>query len=369
MPPERRPCRRNEPGLADIHVQIEDISITNPGDNSGAHESLQHAVLVDGIHGHVRVSLTNCDVFGCIHENGCGVSVRHGAFCEIGHRTRVRECHTGIKVDSLGYIDCVGCEIYGHLLSGLLITNAVRAEAYADLLSLPDRFDGYHSDSSRSSHEAEDEGRKEEKDGRADAGTAQKVMTAEEAEVQRLSQLQVAGPAPFSYIRGMIDRKGRVSRVTDISSNGDCSVFVSDGGRLRIDKGTNIYGNRDRGVHVEDRNSVCEVHELVSIHHNTQGNVYWIGDDGSVLRRYEKRRQRALAGGPGSPTVGSQIEDSSKKKKRRGDILFIEEPLQWWRKPYKLLDVLPRALQGSTQDQLSNILIHTVRTIEWPIQR
>ena len=62
-------------------------------------ESLQHAVLVDGIHGHVRVSLTNCDVFGCIHENGCGVSVRHGAFCEIGHRTRVRECHTGIKVD------------------------------------------------------------------------------------------------------------------------------------------------------------------------------------------------------------------------------------------------------------------------------
>jgi hypothetical protein len=244
----------DEPGLADIHVLVEDISITNPGDNGGAHESLQHAVLVDGVHGHVRASLTNCDIYGCIHEHGCGVSVRHGAFCEIGHRTIVRECHTGIKVDSMGYIDCIGCQIYDHLLSGLLITNAVRAEAYADQLGQDfgeekkKNGDGYDSDSSsssssRSSDEDEDKGRrKEEKDGRGDfdvdelwrvswaddANNGQnpaldtRRMTAEEAEIQRLSQLQMSGPAPFSYIRGMRDKKGRVSRVTDISGNGDC---------------------------------------------------------------------------------------------------------------------------------------------------
>eukprot|EP00946_MAST-07B_sp_MAST-7B-sp1_P000726 g726.t1 len=320
-----------DPGYTKIQVLVQGISITNPGDNSGAHESLQHAVLVDG---NVRASLTNCDIYGCIHKNGCGVCVRHSAFCEVGYRTIVRDCHTGIKVDSMAYVDCIGCDVYSHLLSGLLVTNVVRAEAYADQLeqNYEEKKDGSDIDSDGSSSSDDED-------------------NAAPTTIQRLSQLQMTTRAPFSYIRGACDKKGRISRMTNISCNGDCSIFVSDGGRLRIDKGANIYGNKDRGLHVEDRNSLCEVHELVSIHHNKKGNIYWVGNDGSILRRYEKRRQSTDDGGSRVAIRSTSPLPPSENSDQR-EILYIEEPLQWWRKPDKLLNILPRALEGSTQHQL-----------------
>ena len=300
--------------VLEYDIVLSNLSITNPG-TSGKHESLQHGLLVDGSTGHVRVSVQKCDIYGCKVDHGCGIAVRHGAFCQVTGLTKVRECFTGIKVDSMASIECIDCEIYNHLASGLLITNSVNASAYADLIGLKDideNEDNVNGGNASSDDSSDDEQTVE--------------LTEEEIQTKEQSQQQASGVAPFSIIGGNL--LGKVC-ITEISTCGDSGIFVCDGGRLQLLKGTNVFGNKNRGVVVEDDQTICEIHPMVSVHHNHSGGTYYKQGDGSILR-------------------------STRRGKNNTDMeaVYIQEPLQWWFKPSKLFKLLPDATMGMKSAQL-----------------
>ena len=305
-----------DPEPDDFDVVLSGLDISNPGLSGHRHESLQHGVLVDGIAGAISVSVQRCDIHGCEVEHGCGINVRHHGFCQVTKKTSIRNCYTGIQVDSMASVDCVDCQIYGHLASGLLITNSVRAEAYADLIGLTDL-------------EKEEDGSEVE---------SEEELTEEELKTKALSQQQIKGNPRYSRVGGCYP--GSILPViTGVSGNGDCGIFVSDGGRLQLLKGANVFGNKNRGLVVEDDSTICEMHPMVAIHHNHAGATYFKEDDGSMLRSTRHNRKD-----------DGTVEDI--------DAEWIEEPLQWWVKPKKLFKLLPEALMGSKKHQLELAMLY-----------
>lgn len=300
----------------DFDVVLSGLDISNPGSSGHRHESLQHGVLVDGIAGAISVSVQKCDIHGCEVEHGCGINVRHSAFCQVTGKSTVRNCYTGIQVDSMASVDCVDCQIYDHLASGLLITNSVRAEAYADLIGLTDL-------------EKEEDGSEVE---------SEEELTEEELKTKALSQQQIEGNPRYSRVGGCY-LGSILPVVTGVSGNGDCGIFVSDGGRLQLLKGANVFGNKNRGLVVEDDSTICEMHPMVAIHHNHAGATYFKEDDGSMLRSTRHNRKD-----------DGTVEDF--------DAEWIEEPLQWWVKPKELFKLLPKAVMGSKKHQLELAMLY-----------
>jgi hypothetical protein len=327
------------PSSAYYDVKLENISITNPGDMKGGyHESLIHGILIDGEQQKLAVLVAGCTVYGCRTDHGCGVAVRHHGWCCLDKGTVVRDCYVGIKVDSNGGVHLLQCEVYRHLASGLLLTNSLRAEAFADLLD---------------HHDEDEEEKEEDEDGKGNS--ERKETSLETAKTMQLSQTQSSTSTSWSVIGD-----GFGQHITSISGCDDCGIVVSDGGRVRLLKGTNIFGNTNRGIDIEDPNTICSIHPMVSIHHNPSGPVFYSDNDGCILRRY---RYQKKTGGRGTSSPKAQGSPNSKgadsPRSMDMEATWIEEPLQWWINPKTLFEHLQRD-SAADQFKIAQLYIQAV---------
>ena len=327
------------PSSAYYDVKLENISITNPGDMKGGyHESLIHGILIDGEQQKLAVLVAGCTVYGCRTDHGCGVAVRHHGWCCLDKGTVVRDCYVGIKVDSNGGVHLLQCEVYRHLASGLLLTNSLRAEAFADLLD---------------HHDEDEEEKEEDEDGKGNS--ERKETSLETAKTMQLSQTQSSTSTSWSVIGD-----GFGQHITSISGCDDCGIVVSDGGRVRLLKGTNIFGNTNRGIDIEDPNTICSIHPMVSIHHNPSGPVFYSDNDGCILRRYRYQKKTG-GGGTSSPKAQGSPNSKGADSPRSMDMeaTWIEEPLQWWINPKTLFEHLQRD-SAADQFKIAQLYIQAV---------